>query len=74
MKAALAELKRLDGLGSVVLGNPAYYGHFGFEAHSGLVLAGVSLKYFQAVSFSGELPKETYSITGHSTLQCNFLA
>ncbi len=53
MKEALGQLQRLGG---VVLGNPAYYGRFGFKAHSGLVLPGVPPEYFQAISFGGELP------------------
>ncbi|QEZ42880.1 GNAT family N-acetyltransferase [Cupriavidus oxalaticus] len=56
MKAALAELRRLDGAGCVVLGNPEYYGRFGFKAHAGLVLPGVPQEYFQAVAFGSEMP------------------
>jgi len=56
MKAALAELRRLGGAGCVVLGNPAYYGRFGFKAHAGLVLPDVPQEYFQAVAFGGEMP------------------
>ncbi|MFJ4292910.1 GNAT family N-acetyltransferase [Cupriavidus sp. NPDC089707] len=56
MKAALAELQRLGGAGCVVLGNPEYYGRFGFRAHAGLVLPGVPQEYFQAVAFGGEMP------------------
>ncbi len=56
MRAALAELQRLGGLGCVVLGNPGYYGRFGFKAHPGLELPGVPHEYFQARSFGGELP------------------
>ncbi|KAF9313253.1 hypothetical protein BG003_005467 [Podila horticola] len=59
MKAALVELQRLDGLGCVVLGNPAYYGRFGFKAEPGLVLPGVPPEYFQALSFGSELPSGT---------------
>ncbi|MEM5432493.1 N-acetyltransferase [Cupriavidus oxalaticus] len=56
MKAALGELQRLGGAGCVVLGNPAYYGRFGFRAHACLVLPGVPPEYFQAVAFGGEIP------------------
>lgn len=59
MKAALAELQRLGGVGCVVLGDPGYYGRFGFQAHPGLELPGVPLEYFQALSFCGELPTGT---------------
>lgn len=56
MKAALAELQRLGAAGCVVLGNPGYYGRFGFKAHPGLELPGVPCEYFQAISFGGEMP------------------
>lgn len=56
MKAALTQLQRLGGAGCVVLGDPDYYGRFGFHAHPGLELSGVPPEYFQALSFDGELP------------------
>lgn len=56
MEAALAELRRLGGAGCVVLGDPAYYGRFGFQAHAGLVLPGVPPGYFQAIAFGGTMP------------------
>jgi putative acetyltransferase len=56
MKAALAALQRHGGRGCVVLGNPAYYGRFGFKAYPGLELPGVPPEYFQALSLNGELP------------------
>ena len=59
MKAALAELQRLGGIGCVVLGDPGYYGRFGFKAHPGLELPGVLQEYFQAQVFAGELPTGT---------------
>ncbi|MNJ36041.1 hypothetical protein D3C77_308130 [compost metagenome] len=59
MEAALAELRRLGGVGCVVLGEPGYYGRFGFKAEPGLELPGVPQEYFQAVSFSDEMPSGT---------------
>jgi predicted N-acetyltransferase YhbS len=56
MKAALAQLQRLGGAGCVVLGDPGYYGRFGFQAQTGLVLPGVPPEYFQALSFVGKFP------------------
>jgi len=56
VKAALTELQGLGGVGCVVLGNPAYYGRFGFKAQACLVLPGVPPEYFQAISFCGEFP------------------
>jgi len=57
MKAALDELQHLGGIGCVVLGEPGYYGRFGFQADSRLELPGVPQKYFQAVVFRGEVPE-----------------
>lgn len=56
MHAALADLRRLGAKGCVVLGDPGYYGWFGFKAHPGLELPGVPAEYFQALSFGGALP------------------
>ncbi|WP_425252116.1 GNAT family N-acetyltransferase [Janthinobacterium sp. NFX145] len=56
MKAALEEIQRLGAAGCVVLGNPAYYGRFGFKAHPGLILPGVPQEYFQAISFGNKVP------------------
>lgn len=56
MHAALAELRRLRAAGCVVLGDPGYYGRFGFAARPGLVLAGVPPEYFQALAFDGNYP------------------
>lgn len=59
VKAALAELRRLGAAGCVVLGDPGYYGRFGFKACPGLELPGVPPEYFQALAFSGDLPTGT---------------
>jgi predicted N-acetyltransferase YhbS len=56
IEAALAELRQLDAVGCVVLGNPGYYGRFGFNAHADLVLPGVPAEYFQILPFGSELP------------------
>ena len=56
MRAALQQLRQQGAAGCVVLGDPAYYGRFGFKAHPGLVLPDVPPEYFQALSFTGELP------------------
>jgi predicted N-acetyltransferase YhbS len=56
MRAALADLQRGGGLGCVLLGDPRFYGRFGFKAHPGLVLPGVAPEYFQALSLGGALP------------------
>ena len=56
MKAALQQLRQQGAAGCVVLGDPAYYGRFGFKAHPGLELPDVPPEYFQALAFTGELP------------------
>ncbi|BCJ07788.1 hypothetical protein PRtIB026_A25210 [Pseudomonas sp. RtIB026] len=57
INAALARLHGLGGQGCVVLGDPGYYGRFGFKAQPGLSLPGVPAEYFQALAFSGDVPK-----------------
>ncbi|NUT79074.1 N-acetyltransferase [Pseudomonas sp. C1C7] len=59
MKAALAELQGKGAAGCVVLGDPSYYGRFGFKVQAGLELPGVPQEYFQALSFDGEMPMGT---------------
>ncbi|MBP6861709.1 MAG: N-acetyltransferase [Neisseriaceae bacterium] len=59
MKAALTELEHAGGIGCVVLGDPNYYGRFGFKTHPELELPGVPQEYFQAKVLVGELPKGT---------------
>ena len=57
MKSALAALEALGATGCVVLGDPAYYGRFGFKAVDGLVYPGVPAEYFQALSFTDKFPQ-----------------
>lgn len=59
MDTALAALRHLGGAGCVLLGEPAYYGRFGFKAEPGLVLPGVPAEYFQALAFEGAVPQGT---------------
>ncbi|HTU68375.1 MAG TPA: hypothetical protein VMF52_20700 [Steroidobacteraceae bacterium] len=56
MRAALGRLRDIGAAGCVVLGNPAYYGRFGFARHDSLVLPDVPPEYFQAVAFGVSLP------------------
>lgn len=49
MHAALEALRQHGAHGCVLLGEPAYYGRFGFRAEPGLVLPGVPAEYFQAL-------------------------
>lgn len=57
MRRALDGLRALGAAGCVLLGDPAYYGRFGFEPRAGLVLEGVPLEYFMALAFDGEWPQ-----------------
>ena len=52
----LARLRRLGAAGCVVLGEPAYYGRFGFSAGGGLTYSGAPPEYFMALAFSGSVP------------------
>lgn len=54
--AGLAEIKALNAKGCVLLGEPEYYGKFGFKAVDGLTLDGVPPEYFQALLFNGDMP------------------
>ncbi|CBL45868.1 Predicted acetyltransferase [gamma proteobacterium HdN1] len=49
MAAALAALRQRGAQGCVLLGDPGYYGRFGFCATPDLVLSGVPPEYFQAL-------------------------
>lgn len=57
MHAAIAALRDRNAAGCVLLGEPAYYGRFGFQAEPRLRLAGVPAEYFQAHLLRGEWPE-----------------
>lgn len=57
MRKALHLLRERGASGCVVLGEPEYYGRFGFKADPHLVLRGVRPEYFQALSFDSTRPK-----------------
>ena len=59
MHSALAELKKINANGCVLLGDPNYYKRFGFEAIEGLLLPGVPPEYFQALLLQGTQPQGT---------------
>lgn len=52
VREGLQQLKALGATGCVLLGDPAYYGRFGFETDSKLTLDGVPPEYFMRVAFS----------------------
>lgn len=53
----LAKLRSRGAKGCVVLGDPAYYGRFGFAHDPNLRYAGAAPRYFQRLVFSGLAPK-----------------
>lgn len=56
IEAGLAQLRKLGAAGCVVLGDPGYYARFGFASDPALRYRGADAKYFQRLSFSGEVP------------------
>ncbi|MCG8393914.1 MAG: N-acetyltransferase [Pseudomonadales bacterium] len=57
MENALADLRGKGAAGCVVLGDPGYYGRFGFKVVDGLFFYGVPAEYFQALSFGDGFPQ-----------------
>jgi putative acetyltransferase len=61
MREALRVLREHGAAGCVVLGEPRYYGRFGFRVDPDLSLPGVPPEYFQAISFGASHPKGVVS-------------
>lgn len=61
VERSLRELRRFGAAGCVVLGDPKYYGRFGFKLEPAILLPGVPAKHFQALRFRGEIPAGTVS-------------
>ncbi|MGE0582582.1 MAG: GNAT family N-acetyltransferase [Steroidobacteraceae bacterium] len=61
VREALGALRARGAAGCVVLGEPAFYGRFGFRAETDLVLPDVPPEYFQALAFGGPLPRGVVS-------------
>ena len=57
MQRVIHDLKMMGAKGCVLLGDPNYYQKFGFKPNTGLFLADVPIEYFQALSFSENIPK-----------------
>lgn len=64
IREGLSQLKALGAEGSVLLGEPEYYGRFGFEAHSNLSLPDVPAEYFLALPLANTIP--TGDVTYHA--------
>jgi putative acetyltransferase len=56
MLAALQALRDRGAAGCVILGDPAYYGRFGFRPAAPLVLPEVPQEFFQALPLAADLP------------------
>ena len=57
VREALAQLQTARARGCVLVGEPSYYGRFGFRAAPALVLPGVPPRYFLAMGFNETLPR-----------------
>ena len=57
IRDGLHRLKVLRASGCVLLGNPNYYGRFGFEYDPDLFYRGAPSRYFQRLTFCGSSPK-----------------
>jgi len=53
----LGELRERGASGCVVLGEPDFYGRFGFRSEANLMLPDVPTEYFQAMSFGSSAPR-----------------
>ena len=65
----LSRLQALDANGCVLLGDPAYYGRFGFVADPALFYPGVPPEYFQRLYFDGSAP--TGAVTYHAAFSAS---
>ncbi len=63
VREALTILREQGAAGCVVLGEPRYYGRFGFQGASSLVLPGVPPEYFQSIAFGSSTVRG--SVTYH---------
>jgi putative acetyltransferase len=70
MREALRILRERGAAGCVLLGEPAFYSRFGFEADPNLILPGVPPGYFQVISFGSSRPHGTVSYHEAFTAQC----
>jgi putative acetyltransferase len=61
MRSSLQELRERGAAGCVLLGEPKFYGRFGFQAEPHIRLPDVPPDHFLALSLGGTLPKGTVS-------------
>ena len=60
----LRVLREGGASGCVVLGEPDFYGRFGFRPEPNLILREVPAEYFQAISFRSSLPRGIVTYDG----------
>ncbi|MBI1325604.1 GNAT family N-acetyltransferase [bacterium] len=56
VREILANLVALEASGCVVLGEPAFYGRFGFRASGQLIYPGMPGEYFQEIAWKTPIP------------------
>lgn len=56
IQRGLADMRELGAKGIVLLGDPAYYGRFGFKHEPQLTYPGPPPEYFQCLLLDGDLP------------------
>jgi putative acetyltransferase len=56
IRSGLRRLRERGVAGCVVLGDPAFYGRFGFAPHAGLVYPGPPARHFMALALHGGVP------------------
>ena len=59
IRAAIDALGEQHAAGCVVLGEPSYYGRFGFRSDARLQYLHAPAEYFQIQSFTGKIPEGT---------------
>jgi putative acetyltransferase len=64
IEKGMEELRARNAAGIVLLGEPEYYGRFGFKTHPRLTLEGVPPKYFMALPLAAPVPAG--GVTYHS--------
>lgn len=69
IEEGLARLKRLGARGCCLVGEPGYYGKFGFRSPRGLVHEGVPQEYFLVLAFDGHIPRGT--VTFHEAFKAD---
>ena len=68
LRQAIAEMRERGARGVVLVGEPAYYGRFGFKSEPGLVLEGVPPEYVLALTLAPPAP--TGKIRFHPAFGC----